>query len=120
WSEEVIQYTKKGEQRYIQSSVALLVEKTGEAIGAVAVNRDISHQKEAELKLKQQNEQLLEIAWMQSHQVRAPVATILGLINLFNYNDLSDPFNAEILRNMKTATLRFDDAIQEIVRKTNE
>ncbi len=69
-------------------------------------------------KIQEQNEQLQEIAWIQSHQMRSPVATILGLAGLFNYDDYSDPVNAEILRGLRKSTNKLDCLISEIVRKT--
>jgi CHASE3 domain sensor protein len=70
--------------------------------------------------LRRQYQALNEIAEMQSHQVRAPIATILGLINLFNYNDPADPNNKDILLKLKLATESFDQVIKDVVKMTNE
>lgn len=71
-------------------------------------------------KLKIQNEKLFEIAFLQSHQMRVPVVHILGLYNLFNFDNPSDPINAEILGKLKTSAESLDNIIREIVQKTNE
>jgi DNA-binding NtrC family response regulator len=71
-------------------------------------------------KLRVQNEKLFEIAFLQSHQVRAPIAHILGLISLFNMEDPSDPMNTEIIKNLHKTTVAFDDIIHQIVQKTSE
>ena len=71
-------------------------------------------------KLKMQNEKLVEIAFLQSHQVRAPIAQILGLYNLFNFEDYSDPINAEILDKMKITAKSLDNLVREIVQNTSE
>ena len=47
----------------------------------------------------------MDIAVLQSHQVRAPIATILGLVGLMKYDSETDPENAEILEKHKTSTL---------------
>ena len=70
--------------------------------------------------LKLKNEKLFEIAFLQSHQVRVPVVHILGLFNLFKFDDPSDPINAEILYKLKTAAEELDNVIRAIVQKTNE
>ena len=70
--------------------------------------------------LKKQNEKLYEIAVLQSHQVRGPIATILGLINILNPDDPNDPINAEVIMNLRETTLAFDKVIRLIVQKTNE
>lgn len=71
-------------------------------------------------KLKIQNEKLVEIAFLQSHQVRAPIAQILGLYNLFNFDDYSDPMNAEIFDKMKDTAKSLDNIVRDIVQNTTE
>ena len=71
-------------------------------------------------KLQLQNERLFEIAFLQSHQVRAPIAHILGLISLFNMDNPNDPKNTEIIKNLQKTTLAFDNIIYQIVQKTSE
>lgn len=71
-------------------------------------------------KLQIQNEKLIEIAFLQSHQVRVPIANILGLFNLFNFDNPSDPINAETLCLLKTSAESLDDIIHQIAQKTSE
>jgi len=70
--------------------------------------------------LKVQNEKLREIALMQSHVVRVPIAHIMGLFSLFKFDNPQDPVNAEILSMLKAAADSFDIIIHEIVKKTEE
>jgi GAF domain-containing protein len=70
--------------------------------------------------LATQNNVLKEIAFLQAHQVRAPIARILGLSQLFNRKDLQDPENSEILTRLLSTTKELDDVIKDIVKKTNE
>jgi PAS domain S-box-containing protein len=79
---------------------------------------DITERKKTEKKLQEQNKRLSEIAFLQSHQVRQPIAGILGLIGLFNFENSKDPINVEILIRMKEVTKEFDKIISEIVTKT--
>ncbi|MBL7884587.1 MAG: GAF domain-containing protein [Bacteroidia bacterium] len=69
--------------------------------------------------LKEQNKMLYDIAFMQSHQVRVPIAQIQGLYSLFNFDDLKDPQNAEIVKMLKTTADSFDVIIKKIVEKTD-
>lgn len=72
---------------------------------------------------KKQNlavEKLSEIATLQSHQVRGPIARLQGLINLINFENPSDPQNIEIMKRIQKVTNSFDNMIGKIVRKTNE
>ncbi|WP_295651908.1 response regulator [uncultured Mucilaginibacter sp.] len=70
--------------------------------------------------LKVQNAKLREIALMQSHVVRVPIAHIMGLFSLFKFDNPQDPVNAEILSMLKAAADSFDIIIHEIVKKTEE
>jgi signal transduction histidine kinase len=60
---------------------------------------------------------LREIAWIQSHKVRSPVANILGLVNLVD--DCEKEELIYILENIKEATKNLDNIIREVVDKTN-
>ena len=89
------------------------------AMGGLTVYmRDITEDKKKLLRIEAQNEVLKEIAWLQSHKVRGPVASILGLAQLFNYSDPSDPVNQEILEGIKFASTGLDNIIREVVDKT--
>jgi DNA-binding NtrC family response regulator len=74
----------------------------------------------ADEKLKAQNTKLFEIAFLQSHQVRAPVAHILGLISLFKVNKPADPINKEIIRMLHSTAVELDQVIHKITERTNE
>ena len=81
---------------------------------------DIKAKRIVDEKLKLQNEKLFEIAFLQSHQVRVPVAHILGLFSLFKFDNPSDPINSEILCMLKTSAESLDNIILEITKKTSE
>jgi PAS domain S-box-containing protein len=89
-------------------------------IVAVSYNAsDIDKLKKAELKLKQQNKQLQEIAHLQSHEIRRPVANILGLINILETETLTAK-NQVIFDNLLKASQELDQIIHQIVDKTQE
>ncbi len=81
---------------------------------------DITERKTMEVKLVSHNRILAEIAAFQSHQVRKPVASLLGLISLVNFDNPSDPFNLEIILKLKSISAMFDDTIKAIILKAGE
>lgn len=87
--------------------------------GLTVYLRDISEEKKQSIKIQNQHDKLREIAWIQSHKVRGPVASIMGLIDLFNYEDSADPSNKDILEHLKEAVTNLDNVIKEIVDKTD-
>ncbi len=71
--------------------------------------------------IEKQNQILKEIAWMQSHQVRAPLARMLGLINLYNdSNGEDDAFfsNEKVLKSIRESAHELDEIIKHISEKT--
>ena len=70
--------------------------------------------------LRIQNEKLFEIAVLQSHQVRGPISTIQGLVSIFNFDDINDPINIDIINSISEVTNKLDAIIRLIVEKTND
>ena len=88
------------------------------------INRALKDEEEKKEKknideeLKAQYDKLLKIAFMQSHQVRVPIANILGLFNLFEFDDPCDPINGKVLIMLKLVAESLDKTIHEITQNT--
>ncbi len=52
--------------------------------------------------------------------MRSPVATILGLAELFNTENPADPMNAELMQNLKEQAYYLDKMIHEVDGLTRE
>ncbi|MDN3593281.1 hypothetical protein [Zunongwangia endophytica] len=50
------------------------------------MKQDITQQKEHLKQIEKRNRKLEEIAWQQSHMVRAPLAKIMGLVQLIKHD----------------------------------
>lgn len=53
-----------------------------------------------------------------SHTIRGPVASILGLAELLNYNDPNDPANKEMLEGIHTIAVDLDKVIVDTIQNT--
>ncbi len=91
-------------------------------IGVVINSTSIDDRKKAELKVLKQYEQLKKIAYLQSHDLRAPLSNILGIMNVINLlkNKNTDPELTELLEGLSTNTLKIDTIINEIVLATTK
>lgn len=70
--------------------------------------------------IENQNEKLKEIAWLQSHVVRAPVARLMSLVGLIkNYENTEEEQN-ELLDYILMSARELDDVIRSISNKTNK
>ena len=92
----------------------------GETVMVKVILQDVSELRRYMKRIELQNKKLKKIAWVQSHRMRSPVATIMGLADLLNPNDLTDPMNAEIIRNIKSESARLDDMIMEVEHLTRQ
>ncbi len=108
------------ETRYTTVTFNPVFDNDHKITGVSCIARDITEHRKHLLKIEEQNTALREIAFIESHKVRGPVATILGLTNLFNLVDTSDPVNKEIIDGINKVTLQLDEIVREVVRKSNE
>ncbi len=111
---------KDGTIRWIHSQSRFDFDKDRKLIGLHGVSHDITEAKEAEDKIMAQLEILREISSMQSHQVRSPISSLLGLINLIDFDNPSSTLNFEIISKVKIVGEKLDETIHNIVSKTNE
>ncbi|MGZ5244039.1 MAG: PAS domain-containing protein, partial [Bacteroidia bacterium] len=70
--------------------------------------------------IERQNEALREIAWMQSHVVRAPLARIMGLVNHLKSNFSQELQKDNVLGYLLSATYELDAVIKSIIKKTEQ
>jgi len=91
-----------------------------DAIGRVILANDVTERFTYIEAIEKQNKKLKEIAWMQSHVVRAPLARIMGLINLLS-EDLNEEIDqTSISKMIMESSLELDTVIRDIVNKTIE
>lgn len=90
----------------------------GQIIGVVCLGRDIQQRIDEEKRMVLQNTELREIVSLASHEIRGPVTSLMGLMNLFNKSDLADPFNEVVISHIQEATRHLDEVIHKIVDKS--
>lgn len=87
----------------------------------LVILEDITEFKKRQDIILQQNETLRQIAWQQSHEVRRPVANILGLINVIQTDKtLTQKEKEQCLTYLLQATQELDQVIHKIVAQSNE
>ncbi len=70
--------------------------------------------------IEKQNNKLTEISWIQSHKVRAPLAKIMGFVNLLHSDICTDAEKKELLAYLKTASLELDTVLKDITEISHE
>ncbi|HYC84624.1 MAG TPA: PAS domain-containing protein [Chryseosolibacter sp.] len=110
----------KGTELTLNSKVVVHRNAAGMAVRLIGFTMDISELCKKTREIESQNKTLKEIAWMQSHEVRGPLARMMGLISLLqDFNDDRMGLN-DTLSNIARSAHELDTIIRNIVRKTEQ
>ncbi len=107
-----------GENRWFLRRYYGVFDEQGELTGIVIASINITNRKEQEIQIQKQADSLREIAKIQSHEIRRPVANIMGLTDLIDLKDKSIQENEQILQYLKQSVHELDGLISRIVDKT--
>ena len=75
---------------------------------------DVTRLIELQDELKQKVAQLKEVSYKNSHLLRSPVASIIGLVDLIEEHGIASDHNKEIVHFLKESIRRLDEVIHEI------
>ncbi|MBS1520973.1 MAG: GAF domain-containing protein [Bacteroidetes bacterium] len=110
--EGVTDYEHHGKM-YWEASFETARDARSKIIGISYVIRDVTDRKIKELKIIDQNRSLLKIAHVQAHEFRAPLTSIIGMMDLIAADDYKAP--KEYLEMLGKAVHTLDTKICEIV-----
>lgn len=118
FSVDTINYTKANQPYWVNIEFTPMFDED-RFIGYITVHNNITTRKEKEAEIIQQNTVLKNIAWLSSHEIRRPAASILGLMDLIrNTDDLAE--KEEYLHMLNDCTLQLDEIIHKINRTIYE
>jgi PAS domain S-box-containing protein len=106
-----------GRIRHVESHAIVKKSSSGRVLRLIGTNRNITDDVVIQEKLKTQNKVLRDIAFIQSHEVRRPLANILGVIEVLNNSN--SVHNKEIFDHLIESANELDMQIRSIVKKTN-
>ncbi len=112
------QETPDGEVQIWEASFYQIRDSKGNITGVSCFCANVTDTRNRMLQIELQNMRLKEIAQVQSHQVRGPVATIMGLQQLINATNPHDPINTDVLEGIQVACHTLDMMIRDIDKKT--
>ncbi|RZM30042.1 MAG: PAS domain S-box protein [Pedobacter sp.] len=72
---------------------------------------------EAMMAIEAQNVRLQEISWIQSHKVRSPLSSIMGLVSLIELSKADLPTINELIPLLKLSADELDQVLREILKK---
>ncbi len=118
---EVINYSKEGKPYWISIEVQPIHDSSGKIVQFIAIESDITERKATQQVLLNRNEELIKtnaeldrFVYSASHDLRAPIASLLGLIEVARLEKDRDNIN-QLLEMQQKSLLRLDRFIKDIV-----
>ncbi len=118
WTQEYRFKKANGGYAFVLNRGIVIRDENGVGTRMIGAMQDITMLKQNELRIIQQNEQLNEIALINAHQIRRPVANILGLMELFNAEIEVHEVGMDIMNHLNAETKELDAVIRRIIDKT--
>ncbi len=116
---EVFWHKKKNNEVIYVNTHTTTIDYNGVKAHMVTSN-DITSQLNYIEAIEKQNAKLSEIAWMQSHVVRAPLASLMGLMHLMEDKCKDDAESKELLHKILDSASELDNVIKEISENTKQ
>ncbi len=108
-------YRKDGKLIWLQNKTLVFErDALGKSVKLLGIAEDITERIEFIETLQERNKQLEEIAWLNAHEIRRPVASILGLMSLLDKENLANPQNQEIIALLEKMVKELDIVIGNI------
>ncbi|WP_083227701.1 PAS domain-containing sensor histidine kinase [Mucilaginibacter sp. PPCGB 2223] len=82
--------------------------------------RDITEKKIAEEKLLEKIDQMKEVSYLNSHLIRKPIATLLGLASLIKDEAASPEEYKQISKYIYDCSMELDEAVRQVNKKVND
>jgi PAS domain S-box-containing protein len=118
---EIINYRKDGTPYWVSIEVQPILDDKGKYIQFIAIESDITERKAQERALQDRNADLIKInaeldrfVYSASHDLRAPISSLLGLIEVARMEKSMDSMG-RLLDMQKKSLLRMDRFIKDIV-----
>jgi PAS domain S-box-containing protein len=108
---------KNGDTFYVEISCNVIYMEGRKCGLATAV--DVTERLNYLKTIEERNQRLQDIAFTQSHIVRAPLANMMGILYLIRDFDLNSEEGEELLQHFITCGLELDKNIKDIVLKSN-
>ena len=119
--EEKVFEVNYGSLIYMVSAVPLH-ESDGRIEKILLASQNISEQKKNEIEkellieeLTQNNSDLRQFSYITSHNLRAPLSNLTGIIKLINTETITDPVNAMLLKNFEECTLQLNETVNDLL-----
>lgn len=120
---ETISLTKNKEEYWVRFSMIPIYNSENELSHWISIQRDITDEKKKEKEkeqlireLTQNNKDLKQFSYITSHNLRAPLSNLTGLLNLLEDIPIENQELKEILNGFNKSTHLLNDTINDLVK----
>lgn len=118
---EILNYRKSGEKFWFYMDVSPIFNDEGRVSQYFAIQYDVTERKEAEKKMRRlsedltrHNRELHQFNYIVSHNLRAPVANIVGLVSLLEHMDDKNASFLKVLHKLRETSLSLETVIKDL------
>jgi PAS domain S-box-containing protein len=119
---ELLNYKKDGTRFWTNFTIVPVADKTGNFTHWISVQRDVTMRKRNEAEkellieeLTQNNSDLRQFTYITSHNLRAPLSNLLGIIKLIDTSSITDPMNTLLIEKFKESTIQLNDTVNDLI-----
>ena len=116
---DVVNYKKNGDEFLMHISIAPIIKGDETSTHFISIGRDVTERLKNIEVIKEQNRKLRDIAWVQSHEVRGPLARIKGLVHLLSMHPHTEE-DTELIGHLHTSSNEMDAVVAKITRQSEE
>lgn len=120
---ETLNHKKNGEEYWVNFSMIPITNKEGQHSHWISIQRDITDEKRQEKEkeqlireLTQNNKDLKQFSYITSHNLRAPLSNLTGLLNLMEDIPVENKELKEILNGFSKSTHLLNETINDLVK----
>lgn len=120
---EIINYKKSGEEYWAKISTTPVFNTMGELSHFIAIESDVTDRKLDEIEkrqmiaeLSQNYKDLKQFSYVTSHNLRSPIANLLGLTSLLDNYKMPDASLKFLLDGIRQSALIFDDTVKDLTK----
>ncbi len=120
---ETLNHRKNGAEYWVNFSMIPITNQEGDHSHWISIQRDITEEKKQEKEkeqlireLTQNNKDLKQFSYITSHNLRAPLSNLTGLLNLMQEYPVENPELREIINGFSTSTNLLNETINDLVK----
>jgi len=120
---ETLSYKKDHEAYWVNFNMLPVYDSEGELSHWVSIQRDVTEDKKQEVEkeqlikeLTQNNKDLQQFSYITSHNLRAPLSNLTGLLNLIDDIPIDNPELKEIIDGFNRSTHLLNETINDLVK----